>query len=121
VREERVALEHRVGRALEGGKAGDVLAVEQDATVARLLEPRDHPQRRRLAAATRAEEREELARSEVERERAHRLEVAEALGDAFEPDARRLLPLRALVTGAGLVHRSVLDGMARRACPQGPG
>ena len=39
----------------------DRLALEEDAPLARLLEARDHPQGRRLAAARRAEQREERA------------------------------------------------------------
>ena len=45
---------------------GHVLVVEQDPPAARLDEPRDHPQRRRLAAAGRAEQRHELAVGDVE-------------------------------------------------------
>ena len=54
VREERVALEDRVGRPLERRHALDVDAVDQDPALGRLLEAGDHPQRRGLAAAARA-------------------------------------------------------------------
>ena len=47
-------------------QAGDVVAVDQDRARGRLLEAGDHPQRRRLAAAARAEQGEELALGDVE-------------------------------------------------------
>jgi hypothetical protein len=87
VREERVALEDGVGRALEGGQRGHVIAVEEHTALARLLEPGDHPQRRGLAAPRRAEHREELAARDVELHLAHGSEVAEALRHMIEPDA----------------------------------
>jgi hypothetical protein len=61
VREQRVALEDGVDRALVGGRAGEIRAVEQDATVGGFVEAADHPQRRGLAAARRTQQREELA------------------------------------------------------------
>ena len=61
VLEQRVALEHRVDVALERRHLLDRLAVEEDLALGRLLEARDHPQRRRLAAPRRPEQREELA------------------------------------------------------------
>ena len=67
-----------VGR-LCAGSAGDVVAVDQDLARGRLLEAGDHPQRRRLAAAGRAEQGEELALRDLEVELAHRDEVAELL------------------------------------------
>ena len=59
VREQRVALEHRVHRALVRLLVGDVLAADQDAAGRRLLEPGHQAQRRGLAAAGRAEQGEE--------------------------------------------------------------
>ncbi len=88
VREERVALEDRVGRPLEGRQIDDVDAVDQDAAVARALEAGDHPQRRRLAAAARPEQREELAPRDRQIDRADRGEVPEALRDPVELHAR---------------------------------
>ena len=87
VREERVALEDGVGGALEGGQPGDVGAVEQDAAGARLLEARDHPQRGGLAAAARAEQREELAALDIECQLADGGELAEALRYLFKAHA----------------------------------
>ena len=79
--EERVALKDGVGRALVRRQPGDVVAVDQDLALVRLLEAGDHPQRRRLAAAARAEHREELALGDVEVDVVDGGEVAEALDD----------------------------------------
>ena len=49
----------------------DVLAVELDPAGGRLDQPVDHPQRRRLAAAGRPDERDQLAAADVEVELAH--------------------------------------------------
>jgi hypothetical protein len=103
VGEERVALEDRVRRPLERRQPGDVDAVDEDAPLGRLLEAGDHPQRRRLAAAARAEQREELAAGDVEVERADRHHVAEALRDGLEAHARsglHVLTLCAVATEA---------------------
>ena len=61
VGEQRIALEHRVDRSALGWHAGDVLAVEQHPAGIGVLEAPDHAQRGGLAAAARAEQREELA------------------------------------------------------------
>src|SRR3990172_3120331 len=60
VREQRVVLEDGVHVTLVRRQACDVLPAEQDAPLARGLEPRDHAQARGLARAGRAEHREEL-------------------------------------------------------------
>ncbi|MNQ45615.1 hypothetical protein D3C85_594000 [compost metagenome] len=44
MREERIGLEHHVDRALVGGHVGDVDAIEEDASLGRPLEAREHPQ-----------------------------------------------------------------------------
>ena len=61
VGEERVALEDGVDLAAVRRRRRHVVAVEQDLPVVRTFEAGDQPQRRRLAAPRRAEEREELA------------------------------------------------------------
>ncbi len=86
VREQRVGLEDRVDVALVGRLLGDVLAAEVDAALGRVLEAADHPQRRRLAAARRAEQRVEGAALDRERELVDGGHLAEALGDALEVD-----------------------------------
>ena len=87
VGEEGVALEHGVDVALVRRGVRDVLAVEQDPSPAGTLEAGDHAQRRGLAAPARAEQREELARRDVQVYAAHRLEGAVALGEVDELDA----------------------------------
>ena len=62
VRVERVALEHHRDVALGRRQLRDVAAVDQDRAGGRLLEAGDHAQRRRLAAAARADEHDHLAR-----------------------------------------------------------
>ena len=89
VREEGVALEHGVGRALERGTARYVLAVEEHAALAGFLEAGDHAERGRLAAAGRAEHREELAARNVQAHVPHRGELAEALRHPLQADAGR--------------------------------
>ena len=69
-----------------GGDVRDVDPVEQDAPARRALEAGDHPQRRRLPAAGRAEQREELARRHVEVDAVDRDVVAELLAQLLEPD-----------------------------------
>jgi hypothetical protein len=101
MREQRVALEDGVGGTPEGGQARDVLAGQQDAPLARVLEARDHAQRRRLSAARRAEHREELAARDVELHFAHSREAAEALRNTLEPDARRIGARLDLLAHAG--------------------
>ncbi len=86
VAEERVALEDHVDVALVGRHLLDGLALEQDASLGRDLEAGEHPQRRRLAAARRAEQREELAGGDRQVDRVDGGEVAEALADALEAD-----------------------------------
>ena len=82
-----------------GRHAGEVLAVEEDLAGARLLEAGDHAHQRRLAAAGRPEEREELALVDDQRQVVDGDEVAEALGDVAELDEglrRRIVPRREL-------------------------
>ena len=64
--EERVGLEHHADVALVGAEHGDVAAVDPDLAGARRFEAGDHAQRRRLAAAARPEERDELAAGDGE-------------------------------------------------------
>src|SRR5262249_3330179 len=61
VGKERVALEHGVDLAAVRRRRWHVGAVEQDLSLRRALEAGDEPQGRRLAAARRAEQGEELA------------------------------------------------------------
>ncbi len=78
-REQGVALEHRVDVAAVGRPGADVDAVEQDLAVGRRLEARDHPQRGRLPAAARPEQREELAGLDLQRDAVDRGDVVKPL------------------------------------------
>src|SRR5690606_31619028 len=80
-----------------GRDAAQILPVEQDAALARLLEAGEHAQERGLAAARRAEQREELALVDRQRQIVDGGEVAEPLGDVLEGDigaCRRIVPRR---------------------------
>ena len=94
VREERVALEDGVDVALVGREPDDVLVAEEDAPLGRLLEAADHPQRRRLPAARRAEQREERAARDLDRDPVDCDRVVEPLDDVLEPDVRSRLGAR---------------------------
>jgi hypothetical protein len=86
VGKQRVALEDRVDVAPIRGEGRHVAPAKLDRAGGRLLEPGDHPQRRRLAATRRAEQREELATLDLERQVVDRHEIAEPLRDALQPD-----------------------------------
>ena len=74
-----------VGR-LFGPDARHVLAADPDRPLGRIEEARNGPQDRRLAAARRPEEREELAARDLERGVAHGGEIAKSNGDAIKFD-----------------------------------
>ncbi|ESQ67962.1 hypothetical protein PA15_0306525 [Pseudomonas aeruginosa HB15] len=80
VREQRVALEHRMHRALLRLDAGEVLAVEADLAAVRLVEAGEHAQEGGLAAPGRAEEGEEFAGVDRQADIVDGGEVAEAAG-----------------------------------------
>ena len=61
VRVQRVVLEHHRDVALLGREVGDVAVADEQPTAVDALEAGEHPQRRRLAAAGRADQDEELA------------------------------------------------------------
>ena len=86
VREERVLLEHHVDGSSVREDRRDVPSLKDDAPLVRHLEPRNHPQGCRFPAATRAEEREELAIVDRERHIAHGVGLSEALADVLEGD-----------------------------------
>ena len=108
VREERVALEDGVRRPLVRRQLGHVVIVDQDLPGIRLLEPGHHAQRRRLAAAGRAEQREELAAGQFQVQVVDRDQLAEALRHALQRDARLRCP-GAGVAPARLVQISLLS------------
>ena len=87
------------------------VAVEQDAAFARLLEARQHAQQRGLAAARGAEQREEFAFVDVERQPLDGDNAAEALAHRLEPHQRP----GGRIVGIALHHA----GHAKRAGPGG--
>ena len=86
MRKQRVGLEHHVDRALVGRNARHVLPVQHDAALGRILKPGEHAQQRGLAAAGCAEQGEEFALVDVERQIIDGGEVAENLGDVLDGD-----------------------------------
>ena len=88
VREERVVLEYRAHGTRFRRLASEVLPVEQDATTIGQIEPGNHSQQRRLAAAGRPEQREELARLDGERHVVDGGEIAEAPCHVFDFEQR---------------------------------
>ena len=69
-----------------GGMPAMSCAVDEDAARGRRLEARQHAQQRRLAAARAAEQAEDLAAVDVQRDVVDRDEVAELLGDVLDAD-----------------------------------
>ena len=109
VREERIGLEHHVDGPLVGRRRGDVHAVDPDAALGRALESGHHAQQRRLAGARAAEQAEDLAAVDVERDVVDGDEVAEPLGQLLEPDiglGARVFPGLVLLVGSRAGHDS---------------
>ena len=69
---------------LFGGDARDVLAVDDDPARVGAVEAGDEPQRRRLAAARRPEQREELALAELDLDAVERLHGAEVAVEVLQ-------------------------------------
>ena len=88
VRKDGIALEHHVHRPLVWRDTGHILPVDQDMALGRQFEAGDHAQQRRLAAARRAEQHEELACHDVEADVIDRGHLAEAFGDILDLDDR---------------------------------
>ena len=84
VRIERVGLEHHGDAAVGRLDIVHHLAADGDLAAADVLQPGDHPEQRRLSAARRADEDDELAVGDVEVGAMDDLEGAEALDDIFE-------------------------------------
>ena len=75
MRVERVVLEHHCDVALPRRQVVDDAVTDRDGAVGDLLEPRDHAQRRRLPAARRADEDEELTVLNLQRQTEHGLDA----------------------------------------------
>jgi hypothetical protein len=90
MRIEREELEDEGDVARRGAVEGDVLAAEKDTAGCRQLEPGDHAERRRLAAARRSEHDEELAVGDREGRLADGDEIAEGLVQLLDSDLGHL-------------------------------
>ncbi len=116
VREQRIRLEHHADVALVGRAQRHVLAADQHAPARHRFESGNHPQRRRLAAARGAEQRDEFALRDLERHVVDGGHVAVFLGDAFEDDAACGI---AHIGGASMPLTPALSPRAGRGCPIG--
>jgi hypothetical protein len=87
VGKERVALEYEARIALPRRLSRDVMAAQADLARRRCDEPGDHAQRRRLAAARRPQQHDELALRNVEVDARDRPEIAVRLGEAGKLEA----------------------------------
>ena len=83
MRKERVALKDRVDGAALRRQRGDVPAVQQHRALVRRFQAGDNAQGRRLAAAGRAQQRDELAPGDVQRDIAQNVALAEILGNVL--------------------------------------
>ena len=88
MREYRIVLEHHREPALPRRQVRHVAPADQHAPAALPLEPRDDAQQRRLAAARRPEQREELAVAHAQRHIAERGDGAEGFLDVIDLDDR---------------------------------
>ena len=107
VREQRVVLEDRVDVARVGRERADVGAAQLDRALVGDREARDQPQRRRLAGAGRAEQREELALGDVEIDAVHGREVAVALGQPAQGDVGQGCPIHVHVEPIGAIFAPI--------------
>jgi hypothetical protein len=94
VLESGVVLEHEADVALLRGQPGRIRARDQDRPGVRALEPRDHAQEGRLAAAAGAEQSREAAVGHLDRHVVKCGELAEALRDILNRDAHQTSLLR---------------------------
>src|SRR5262245_16544966 len=86
VRIERVILEYHGDVAIFRRQIVDHLTADADVAGGDFLQPRDHPQRRRLAAARRPDQYDELVVGDVEIDRADGFDVAVFLHDLTQRD-----------------------------------
>src|SRR3954451_5701688 len=84
--EERVALEDRVDRPLVRGRLCDIDTVDEDLSGGGLLEAGQHAQRGRLAASRGTEQREELARLDLDVDPVDGGDAVELLAQADDRD-----------------------------------
>ncbi len=92
VREHRVALEHHRDLTRARGKVGHIAVADEHLAIVNVLEPGDTAEQRRLAAAGRAEQHEELAVLHFEADIAERGGLAVGLGEVLDADPRHQRP-----------------------------
>ena len=85
-------LEYEADAAVAGRNAGDVATVQRNAAVVDLDEAGDGAQQRALAAAARAEQHEELALLDLERDVVDDRQRLIPLGDLVERDGHGAFP-----------------------------
>ena len=121
VGEERVVLEHHPDSPSLGGDPAalsrDRLAGDRDPPRIGCLEPGDQAEQGRLAAAGRAEERDDLAAIDAERRRRDSLHVPEASAHALECDHRAIHVRRTLQAVRLVDHRNRRSRAARGRAP----
>ena len=88
VRIERVALEDHGDVARPRREVGDVPVADRDRAAGHVLEPGEQPEQRRLAAARRADEHQELAVADLQGDVVDGLDRAERLRHPVERDRR---------------------------------
>ena len=94
VRVERVVLEHHGDVALFRRHVVDDALADADLSRGDVLEPGDHPQQGRLAAARRPDQDDELAVADVDVDAVNDLKRAEGLADLTDGHRRHALPPR---------------------------
>ena len=88
MRIERVVLEHHRDVAVLRRYVVDDVAADHDVAAGDVLKPRNHPQRRRFAAAGRADQHDELLVRDIEIDAAHRFDLIVALDDLTQRNIR---------------------------------
>jgi hypothetical protein len=90
--EERVILEDEADIPLLHGEAEGILLAEENAAFGREVEAAEDAQKRRLAGARRSQQRQELARGDLQGHAVEGRRIAEALRDILDGDVHVLAP-----------------------------
>src|SRR5690606_22955908 len=119
MRVERVGLEHHRDAALARLHVVAARAVDQEIAGRDILQPRDHAQQRRLAAARRADEDDKLAIGDVEVDAPDDLDGTEPLAKPFKPQAGHVghpywgcRTARGLFAGVSRTARNAADALS---------
>ena len=124
MRIERVVLEHHRHVAVFRRHVVDHLAVDPDLAAGDVLEAGDHPQRRRFAAAGRADQNHELLVRDIEIDAAYRDCVVEVFDHVAERDVRHGASALCGASGEAcdvVVHQEGIDDQRRRGAEQRAG